>query len=62
MDVQIKLDQSTGNIEVISGKDELDMELSMGLSVECLELNTGQVYLIEMIDGKMKASSVSQMA
>lgn len=62
MDVQIKLDQSTGNIEVISGKDELDMELSMGLSVECLELNTGQVYLIEMIDGEMKASSVSQMA
>ena len=62
MDLQIKLDQSTGNIEVISGKDELDMELSMGLSVECLELNTGQVYLIEMIDGEMKASSVSQMA
>ena len=62
MDVQIKLDQSTGNIEVISGKDELDMELSMDLSVECLELNTGQVYLIEMIDGEMKASSVSQMA
>lgn len=62
MDVQIKLDQDTGRIEVISGKDELDMELSMGLTVECLELNTGQVYLIEMINGEMKASSVSEMA
>ena len=62
MDVQIKLDQGTGSIEVISGKDELDMELSMGLTVECLELNTGQVYLIEMINGEMKASSVSEMA
>ncbi len=62
MDVQIKLDQGTGSIEVISGKDELDMELSMGLTVECLELNTGQVYLIELINGEMKASSVSEMA
>ena len=62
MDVQIKIDQGTGSIEVISGKDELDMELSMGLTVECLELNTGQVYLIELINGEMKASSVSEMA
>jgi hypothetical protein len=62
MDIQIKLDQNTGHIEKVSGADELDMELSMGLSVECLELNTGQIYLVEMVDGQMIACSISQMA
>ena len=62
MDIQIRLDQTTGQIEKVAGADELDMELSMGLSVECLELNTGQVYLVEMVNGKITASSVSQMA
>lgn len=56
MDIQIKLDSTTGNIEKVAGAEELDMELSMGLAVECLELNSNQVYLVEMVDGQIKAS------
>ena len=55
MDIQIKLDPTSGNIEFIAGQEEMDMELSMGLAVECLEINSGQVYLVEMIDGTLKA-------
>lgn len=56
MDIQIKYDTATGEIEKIAGAEELDMELSMGLAVECLELNSNQVYLVEMVDGQIKAS------
>lgn len=56
MDIQIKLDSATGDIEKVAGAEELDMELSMGLAVECLELNSNQVYLVEMVDGQIKAS------
>lgn len=62
MDITIKVDQNSGHIEKVTGAEELDMELSMGLAVECLELNTGQTYLVEIIDGEVKASSISQMA
>lgn len=55
MDIQIRLDAATGEIEKVSGSEELDMELSMGLAVECLELNSNQVYLIELEDGQIKA-------
>ena len=55
MDIQIRYDESTGEIEKVAGTEELDMELSMGLAVECLELNTNQTFLVEMQDGKVTA-------
>ena len=62
MDIQIKLDPTSGNIECIAGQEEMDMELSMGLAVECLEINSGQVYLVEMIDGTLKAAPADATA
>jgi len=62
MDIQIKLDPNTGNIECIAGQEEMDMELSMGLAVECLEVNSGQVYLVESVDGILKAAPASATA
>ena len=59
MDIQIKISES-GEIEVLQGQEELEMELSMGLAVECLEVNSQQVYLIENIDGQMIAKLASE--
>lgn len=55
MDIQIKYNPETGELEKVAGAEELDMELSMGLAVECLELNSNQVYLVEMEDGNIVA-------
>ncbi len=54
MDIQIRLDES-GGIEKVAGAEELDMELSMGLAVACLELNSNSPFLISLIDGKLQA-------
>lgn len=56
MDIQIKFSSDTGDLEIISGEFELKMELNMGLSVECLELNSGDIYIITMEDGIMVAA------
>ena len=55
MDIQIKWDATSGEIEKVAGAEELDMELSMGLTVECFELNSNEVYLVEMVDGNVMA-------
>lgn len=59
MDIQISLDAHS-NIQVHQGQEELSMELSMGLEVECLERNSQQVYLIELVNGKMRAKPASE--
>ena len=59
MDIQISLD-AHGDIQVHQGQEELNMELSMGLEVECLERNSQQVYLIELVNGKMLAKPASE--
>ena len=54
MDIQIRLDNS-GAVETVCGGEEMDMELSMGLAVECLELNSNTPYLVNLVDGKLQA-------
>jgi len=54
MDIQIRLDDA-GVVEAVSGGEEMNMELSMGLAVECLELNSNCAYLVSLVDGKLQA-------
>jgi len=54
MDIQIRLDDA-GAVETVSGGEEMNMELSMGLAVECLELNSNSAYLVCLVDGKLQA-------
>lgn len=55
MDIQIRFNPNNQHIEVLQGHDELEMELGMGLAVECLDTNTNKIMLLEIIDGKMQA-------
>ena len=59
MDIQISI-ETNGDIQIHQGQEELEMELSMDLAVECLERVSGEVYLIEMVDGAMVAKPAAQ--
>jgi len=54
MDIQIRLDEY-GTVEKVTGSQEMDMELSMGLAVECLELNSNRPYLVTLENGQLQA-------
>lgn len=62
MDIQIRFNPSNKHIEVLQGHDELEMELSMGLAVECLDTNTQRIMQLEIIDGKMHAQYADCLA
>lgn len=55
MDIHIRFNPSNQHIEVLQGHEELEMELSMGLAVECLDTNTNKIMLLEIVEGKMHA-------
>ncbi len=54
MDIQIRLDEY-GTVEKVTGSQEMEMELSMGLTVECLELNSNRAYLVTLENGQLQA-------
>lgn len=62
MDIQIRYQADTGEITPITGEEELNMELSMGLTVECLETNSGEIYLVEIQNGKKVAYPANETA
>lgn len=57
-DIEIRINEIDGALEVLSGHRRLKARLSIGQTVEAVDIKTGKRYLIEQIESSLVATEI----